>query len=58
LAIHEAMLDPQFFCEQENYYHHAEAYANEILKGKPEELKSNDFLNRLYAPIKGKKRRT
>lgn len=46
-------------CKQGNYkYYHAEAYANEILKDKPEAMKSNDYLNNLYASIKGQKRKT
>jgi hypothetical protein len=65
-TIHEAILDPQYFCEQTihmckqgNYqYYHAEAYVNSILRDKPDIAKTNDYLNKLYSKIKGQKRRT
>jgi hypothetical protein len=34
-------------------YYHAETYANDILKGKPQVIHENNFLNQLYESIRG-----
>jgi hypothetical protein len=58
-ALSQAILDPVYFCtntlsmcNQSQYtYYHAEEFVNEILETKPDIIKNNDYLNKLYKNI-------
>lgn len=65
-VIAESILDPDYFCsaflgycESENYYFfEAEGYVDSLLKTKPSNIKSDNYLNQLYTSIQGKERKT
>jgi len=58
--LNKVALDPVYFCTNIVYlcphsafdYYHAEAYANELVEGKPKFLKENNYLDSIYAKIR------
>lgn len=64
-AMTQAMLDPEYFCENtlvlchdgDYEIYHAEAFINNQTKNKPAITKNNDYLNKLYNKIVNQKGR-
>ena len=64
-AITQAMLDPEYFCENtlvlchdgDYQMYHAEEFINRVSKAKPANTKKNDYLNKLYNSIVNQKNR-
>ena len=63
----ELLLTPDYFCgkllglcEDVGTFEDIDPYldAQKIISGKPEEARGNDFIDKLYASIKGKQRKT